>query len=244
MQKSNSVVLGTKTYYRPIEAAIRWADLLRYEQHILEALGQRALPAHGEFPRWPHLCLYVDRIFDGITHGELVCGKSGIVRETVRVKLNDPALTIRHVDLKSWVAHYYPGEKPSFLFDELERALHPAVNPQTLSVLLVEREVTKAELAELKHTNEPLRVEHDNCAKRHCSRQPGLRSESTYQNIICGLLTLLLGESPSGAAYSSFRNMDAVVSALLAHHAGLPGMSERTLWAKLGQARRHVATSG
>jgi len=244
MQKSCSVALGAKTYYRPIEAALRWVDLLRHEQQILETLGPRAFPDPGEFPRWPKLHLYADRIFDGIAHGELACGKSGIVRKTVRVKLNDPALTIRHVDLKSWVARYYPGDKPHFLFDEIERALHPSVNSQALSVLLVEREATKVELAALKHTHETLRVAHDACVKRTRPHPSGLRSESTYLNIIGGLLALLLGKSPSGAAYSSFRNTDAVVSALLAHHPGRQGMSERTLWAKFGQARRHLATSG
>ena len=73
--------------------------------------------------------------------------------------------------------------------------------------------------------------------------EPGLRSESTYLNIIGGLLTLLLGKSPAGSAYSSFRNMDAVISALLAHHEGRPGISERTLWSKLAQARRHLEAS-
>ena len=75
------------------------------------------------------------------------------------------------------------------------------------------------------------------------AREPGLRSESTYLNIIGGLLTLLLGKSPAGTSYSSFDNVGAVVSALLAHHEGRPGISERTLWSKLAQARRHLEAS-
>ena len=34
-----------------------------------------------------------------------------------------------------------------------------------------------------------------------------------------------------------------IVSALLAHHEGRPGISERTLWSKLAQARRHLEAS-
>jgi len=34
-----------------------------------------------------------------------------------------------------------------------------------------------------------------------------------------------------------------VVSARLAHREGRPGLSERTLWSKLAQARRHLETS-
>ncbi|OGA58463.1 MAG: receptor protein-tyrosine kinase [Burkholderiales bacterium RIFCSPHIGHO2_01_FULL_64_960] len=251
MQKSSSFAFGAKTYYRPIEAAIRWAGLLRFEQRILETVGDRPLPKPDEFPRWPLLRLYTDRIYDGIAHGELIYGKGGVVRGAVKVEVDDPALTIRHVDLKDWVARYYPGEKPSFLFDEIERALHPAINPHALNVLLAEREATKVELTELKQAHENLRTAHDALVKDHAvriaecdsTREPGPRSESTYLNIIGGLLTLLLGKSPSGTAYSSFRNLDAVVSALLAHHEGRPGLSERTLWSKLAQARRHLDTS-
>ncbi len=251
MQKSSSLASGIRTYYRPIEAAIRWAGLLRFEQRILEIVGERPLPEPDDFPRWPLLRLYIDRIFDGVAHGELACGKAGIVRESAPVELDDPALTIRHVDLKSWMARYYPGEKPSFLFDEIERALHPAISLRALSVLLAEREAAKLELAELRDAHENLRAAHEALAKDHAARiaegdgarEPGLRSESTYLNIIGGLLTLLLGKSPSGTAYSSFRSMDAVVSALLAHHEGRPGLSERTLWSKLAQARRHLETS-
>ncbi|HPE81423.1 MAG TPA: ATP-binding protein, partial [Gammaproteobacteria bacterium] len=36
MPKSSCLAFGTKTYYRPIEVAIRWAGLLRFELRILE----------------------------------------------------------------------------------------------------------------------------------------------------------------------------------------------------------------
>jgi len=41
MPKSSSLADGAKTYYRPIEAAIRWSGLLRFERRILATLGQR-----------------------------------------------------------------------------------------------------------------------------------------------------------------------------------------------------------
>ena len=98
-------------------------------------------------------------------------------------------------------------------------------------------------VAALKAQHEALAKEHASSIREGDASEPGLRSESTYLNIIGGLLTLLLGKSPAGSAYSSFRNMDAVVSALLAHHEGRPGISERTLWSKLAQARRHLEAS-
>lgn len=251
MPKSSCLAFGAKTYYRPIEAAIRWGGLMRFERRILETLGQRVLPEPNDFPRWPMLRLFTERIFDALAHSELPYGKTGIVQESQRPSLDDPELIVRHVDLKAWMTRYYPGERPQFLFDGIERELHPAVSLGTLSVLLAEREAAKVQLAELVQLHETLRAAHEALAKDHSNciadsereRAPGLRSESTYLNIIGGLLTLLLGKSPAGTAYSSFRSMDAVISALLANHEGRPGLSERTLWSKLAQARRHLEAS-
>src|SRR3989344_996819 len=153
MQKSSSFAFGAKTYYRPIEAAIRWAGLLRFEQRILETVGDRPLPKPDEFPRWPLLRLYTDRIYDGIAHGELIYGKGGVVRGAVKGEGDDPALTIRHVDLKDWVARYYPRQAPSSLSDERGRALHPATPPRARSVRRAERAATKVELTELKQAH-------------------------------------------------------------------------------------------
>lgn len=248
MQKSSSLAFGARTYYRPIEAAIRWAGLQRFEPRILQTLGERPLPEPDDFPRWPLLRLYADRIFDGVAHGELAHGKAGIVREAVRLELDDPALTIRHVDLKSWVARYYPGEKPSFLFDEMERALHPAISPRALSVLLAEREAMKVELADLSLAHANLRAAHEALAKDHAAciaegdnaRELGSRSESTYLNVIGGLLALLLGKSPGGKPYSSFTSQEAVINALVAHHGDQLGISKSTLENKFAQANRRL----
>lgn len=251
MPKPSCLALGTKTYYRPIEAAIRWCDLLRFEHRILKTLGQRSLPGLDDFPRWPLLRLYAERIFDALAHGELPYGKAGVVQDSKRPAFDDPELTVRHVDLKTWMTQFYPGERPAFLFDGIERALHPAVSLNTLNVLLADREAARLQVAELARLNEVLHAKHEalareqdkRAAENEQARAPGTRSETTYLNIIGGLLTLLLGKSPSGTAYSSFRSMDAVISALLAHHEGRPGLSERTLWSKLAQARRHLDAS-
>ena len=170
MPKSSSIAFGAKTYYRPIEAAIRWCGLLRFEQRILATLGQRAIPETGEFPRWPLLRLYAERIFDGLAHGELPAGKACIVLDSERPALNELALTVRHVDLKAWMSQFYPGERPGFLFDDIERSLHPAVSVDALNVLLAEREATKVQLASLTQVHEALRVAHEALAKEHATR--------------------------------------------------------------------------
>ena len=113
---------------------------------------------------------------------------------------------------------------------------------------LAERELIKARLAEFLSAHEALRVEHDALLRKYATRwadaeranTPGPRSESTYLNIVGGLLTLLLGKSPSGMPYSSFLTQEAIISAMVAHHGNAMGINERTLQAKFAMARRNL----
>lgn len=252
MARASQPPVAARTYYRPIEASIRWCGLLRFEKRILSALAGRPLPDEGEFRRWPTLRLNAERILDALAHDELPRRIAGRAAAPQTIALDDPALVVRHVDLRVWMARYYPGEKPAFLFDEIERALHPALTQESLGFLLAEREAIRARLDNLLLAHDALHSEYADLTQAHAScrarvendRTPGPRAESTYLNIIGGLLSLLLGKSPGGAPYSSFRNMESVISALLAHHENLPGISERTLWSKLAQARRQLQGMG
>ncbi|MGL6077209.1 hypothetical protein [Methyloversatilis discipulorum] len=236
--------LHCRVFYRPIEAAIRWSGLLRFETRILDAMNGKGVPDLDDFPRWPMLRLNTERIFDAIRNGELPYGKSGVTSNDPSF-LDDPDLTVRHVDLKAWMARFYPDQKPTFLFDEIERQLHSAIGIDAVQALLADRVALKARLAEKERSFDVLHERHRVLCKRIESlsvaeHEVSPRSEGTYLNIVGGLLGLLLGKSPSGKPYSSFETMESVISALLAHHAGRSGMAERTLWAKLAQARRHL----
>lgn len=236
--------LHSRVFYRPIEAAIRWSGLLRFEARILDTMNGKVVPELDDFPRWPMLRLNAERIFDGLRNGELPYGRSGITSNDPAL-LEDPDLTIRHVDLKVWMTRFYPDQRPTFLFDDIERRLHPAIGIDAVQTLLADREALKARLAEMERSFDSLHERHRVLCQQIESRsaaehEVSPRSEATYLNIVGGLMGLLLGKSPSGKPYSSFETMESVISALLAHHAGRPGMAERTLWAKLAQARRQV----
>ncbi|CAM5552137.1 hypothetical protein [Rhodanobacter lindaniclasticus] len=69
----------SKVFYRPIEASLRWAGLLRFEHVILASISSsRNLPQSLDCPRWGELRLYTERIYDGILNGELPFGRNGI----------------------------------------------------------------------------------------------------------------------------------------------------------------------
>lgn len=71
----------------------------------------------------------------------------------------------------------------------------------------------------------------------------GLRAETTYQNIIGGLLKLILGTTPGGKPQSVFVDQAAVIEVLLATHGNKPGISRRTLEQKFAAAKRSLDAS-
>src|SRR5690606_29125142 len=103
----------SKVFYRPLEAAIRWSGLVRFEARILDVSAKKKIPDPDDFPRWPMLRLNTERIFDGLWNGELPYGKGGITCDDPSL-LEDLELTVRHVDLKAWMSRYYPDQKPTF----------------------------------------------------------------------------------------------------------------------------------
>jgi hypothetical protein len=220
---------AVKVFYSPIEVAIRWSDLLEHELDILEHLSLGYVSAAGKPGYWSVLNLNLERLLDAMKHGELPYGKSGITE-------NDPALltcaelTVRHVDVKRWMSLVYPAQRPAFLFDEAER-LPLKVIDQAMAQALLEQihSLTAQSLTRHRANQEapPLRLKS--------------RAETTYLNIIGALLTLLLGHSPGGIRYSVFNTLESVISALIAHHSGRPGITERTLWAKFADAKRQLS---
>lgn len=230
----------SKIAYRPIEAAIRWSGLTRHEPLILESLGGRRLPEPQEFPDWPALRLNAERIADGIVNGELRVAIRGVtVADAIDVE--DPELTIRHIELKAWMQRYYSEERPRFLFGEFKRRTSPLVSVRALQALSLERETLQLQLqqreTELKSLRQQLKTTHSESP----AQDPlSARSETTYQHIIGGLLTLLVGPSPAGQPHSSFKSQEAVISALISNFGDRLGIAARTLQAKFAAARRSL----
>lgn len=223
--------------YRPIEAAVRWSGLIRHEPKILASLSGRSLPEPEEFPDWPALRLNAERIADGIVNRELRVAIRGITVADA-FDLEDPDLTIRHIELKAWMRRYYPEERPRFLFGRLERRSSALVSVRALQALSLEREALQLRLeqreTQLTSLRQQLKAQSDSSAHDPLSA----RSETTYQHIIGGLLTLLTRPSPAGQPYSSFKSQEAVISALISRYGDRLGMAARTLQAKFAAARR------
>ncbi|AZE99527.1 hypothetical protein C4J95_2065 [Pseudomonas orientalis] len=233
-----------KAYYHPIEAAIRWSDLHRFECLILAQLGQRLRPTQDDFPRWPKLYLNSERIYCALYNGDLPFGKHGVVCQDMSL-LDDPELSICEPHLKAWMQHHYPADKPNFLYGPAER-----------------RGLTWKALQEMSANHAALKVQLDMCAEKAAQLKerntllkralaevrrlppPGEvlsdRGRSALLNIIGGLLTTLRGSSPGGQRYSQFDSDAAIIQTVMTYHGGRVGITERTMQKHFAAARRSL----
>ncbi len=240
---------GEKIFYTPIEAAIRWCNLLEQENVIISALAlnNSHIPILGQFTQWPCLRNNSLKIIDAIEHGNLPYGRDGKLvpsgEQVARARL-----TIRHIDLKKWMTLNYPDQKPAFLFDEIERKTHSAFNMESFQSLQADRDAINANLKKktelfnkLQNSYNALQGERDSLRAMVEQKEPPLeRAETTYLNVIGSLLALLLGKSPQGNPYSSFETEAAIISAMLAYHHHKQGISARTLQGKFAEAKRSL----
>lgn len=235
-----------KVFYRPIEAALRWCNLMAHEVQILEAAWRCPALLAQTFPQWPCLHTNIDRIFDAVRHCELSYGCLGIA-VPMGTEVECTLLTVRHSDLKLWMSRYYPDQRPAFLFEQ------PPSPPSTVNVgsylaLQADRDALQLQLKKTQTLYQELLDEFQAIGLEREGLQAlaksqgtlSQRSELVYLHIVGALLKLLLGHSPSGKPHSVFRSQAAIVSALTAHFENMPGITKRTLDEKFAAAKRSL----
>lgn len=236
----------TKTFYRPIDAALRWCNLICYEAQIVQAAWSHPEKLSTLFPQWPSLHSATEKIYDAVRNGELPYGCLGI-SVPMGSYVEPYQLTIRHSDLRHWMQVYYPDQRPSFLFESRSN-IHEKISLGTFLSLQADRDTLLRELNTLQHHLQDILVDlraiglerDDLRAMVKTHGQLSERSELTYQNIIGALLNLLLGQSPAGKPLSVFNNQSAIVDAITARHTDLLGLSKRTLDEKFAAANRSL----
>lgn len=175
-------------------------------------------------------------------------------RENGKVTDEHIAPERRHVSrehLRAWIAKEHPADKPAFLFDEIERKTHAAINADVFRTLQADRDAARAELEKAKawaqktvQELDAIRGERDSLrAIVDKMNAPGERAETTYLNIIGALLALMLGKSPAGKPQSAFDNQGAIISAMLGHYPSKPGIAARTLEEKFAAAKRSLTAT-
>jgi len=240
---SNNFNPHAKTFYRPIDAALRWCNLTRYETQIVQADWSCPEKLRILFPQWPCLQANIEKIYDAVRNGELPYGCFGIsVPLCTPVELT--LLTVRHSDLRHWMQIYYPDQKPEFLFGaddtqgKISLGVYFALQAER-DALLRERDTLQRQLQDIEADLQALGFEQESL-KTLVKTQGQLsdRSEHTYLQIIGALVNTVLDMSPAGKPLSVFKNQAAIVDALTARHNDIPGLSKRTLDKKFAAANR------
>jgi hypothetical protein len=254
----NSCNALQKPFYSPLEATLRWCNLVAHETEILSYVGDKRLPAPGDFPHWPCLRNNCEMILDAIEHGELAYGRDGKeVRTGETVAMH--RMTIRHVALKAWMTANFPDQKPQFLFDDVERDTHPSISADTYRSLQADRERLVVEKAAnekriwpltekvwaLTEENERLKSQVAQLKSGMESLQIGEeqlhpRTERTYQHMIAALLDCVLGTHPKLESRKVFPSEKQLIAFIDHEYDGYEGLSESTLSRKFPEAKRQL----
>jgi hypothetical protein len=233
-------------YPVPVAAAL-WCNIPAKEvdEHLkIATVGPPGIFRHPYIPCLEPRCRAI--------HDAIINGALDASRENGQVTKDHIAPARRYVSresLKQWIAKTFPADRPAFLFDEVERQAHPAINADSFRALQADRDALKAALErekqrtkELTNERDAMRGERDSLkAMVENGAPPAERATTTYLNIIGGLLGLMLGKSPAGKPGSAYENQAAIISAMLAHYEGRQGIAARTLEEKFAAAKRSIS---
>ena len=165
MNDSCSILQATHSIYSVPEAAALWCrvskERVQYELSHASSIGEstalgRATLRHSSIP-----CLEV-RI--RAMHMAIDEGKLPACYENGKKNTDHIAYERRHVygqDLKEWANCLVPGERPVFLFDEIERTTHAAINADTFRALQAELGLCRAETERAKSRWDERNKEHE-----------------------------------------------------------------------------------
>lgn len=235
-----------KTYYTPLEAAVRWSNLIEHEHEILMAARQCPEKLRLLFPQWSDLQKYTDRIYDAIEWGDLPASWLGHPIPPGQI-IDRAFLSVRHTDLRRWATLYYPEDRLRFLLEysaprrlDVSLGAHLCLQADKNHAereLLATRQECQKLLAELEMKTHECNL----YLARLAEQEPLSEQGVTVKNrAMAALLQLLLGTSNSGQALSRFKSQAAIVDEIVIRHPGVAGLSKRSLDRHFAEANRSL----
>lgn len=216
-----------KPFYTPIEAALRWCNLIAHEAEIVTGVDGDPIPRISAFPQWPCLRANAEKIMDAILNDELPYGRDGkSVQPGEHVRKD--RLTVRHHDLKAWMAKHYPDQTPAFLFDEIERTTHAKITIEAWQALQADRDAlkTRVEKAEELYRDRWSKLESEVNEWRTKYEQAEAKLKPSHLLAIGALLELL--KAPVERLRPQGMNQEAIKAAILEKFPWR-GLSDRNL---------------
>ncbi|WP_163315724.1 hypothetical protein [Crenobacter caeni] len=185
-------------------------------------------------------------------------GEITACREDGRKDDGHVAYERRHVyglDLKEWAKKIAPTERPTFLFDEIERDAHSAISADSYRALKAAHDAKVQQLAaaherirelhDAKNSAEAerdaLRVMVENLGKQAKSVvQVDDRSETSYQHMVAALLDCIAGNLPNIEKHPSFESEAKLIDKIDDFYRGYRGLSKSNLSRKFPEAKRRL----
>ena len=148
-------------FYTAFQAAIRWCGLGNEEARIIAMkCDDSAYVKQGEFPEYPCMFLHSESIRMAMVTGKLRydCDGNMVEEKYAHPGVKPQRRTMSHDDLKDWIRKEHPADvqKPhmAWLFDDVERSIHPSVTTDAYAILKSENDNLRAQLNNLKQTIE------------------------------------------------------------------------------------------
>lgn len=245
-------------YQIPVAAAL-WcgvpAEQVAQELHLAVPIGQSNALGRATL-RHPYLKCLEPRI--RAIHAAIDAGELQSCREDGRKTDDHVAYERRHVygiDLKEWAKKIAPTERPTFLFDEIERNTHSAINADSYRALKAAHDAKEHKLSQANERireceeakgraeteRDALRAMVDSLtAKINATAVPGDRAETTYLNIIAALLDCVAGHLPGVEKHPSFSSEAKLIECIDEHYRGYGGLTKSTLSRKFPEAKRSI----
>ncbi len=242
-------------HYDVPTAAMLWCQVPPDE--VLEEISQTSPHPHirGVFTH-PYIPCFEVRC--KIIHDAIVNKALPASRQDKKLTDDHIAPERRHVSrehLKAWIAKEHPGDKPAFLFDEIERKTHEAINADTFMALQADRDAARTELKkakalvadtarkmnEMSGERDSLRKMVDDLAEKSKAADiPDERSKTTYQNIIAALLDCIAGDVQNVVKHPSFESEAKLIDTICDQYRGYGGLSKSNLSRKFPEAKQSM----
>jgi hypothetical protein len=200
----NSCKEGQRINYTPMEVAIRWCNLAKYEAEILDKIEKNpSIPFSGIFPQWPCLRSNLEKIMDAIENRDIVYGRDGKAVELDN-HVAPHRRTVRHTDLKSWMEKHYPEYKPSFLFDEIEQAVHSKITTEAYEKLRAEMDAKEVRLENAEHV---YRAQKKQIAELKKSSEVPTQGHNAYRLVIKAMAEYIIDDATINKPHSMSREL-------------------------------------
>lgn len=238
-----------QSYYTVYPVPVAAALWCRIEPGDVDEHLRVATQVHRAIYRHPYIKCLEPRcraLHEAIEKGVLpVSRENGKSFDGSREQVAPERRHVNRSDLKEWIAREFPADKPPFLFDEIERTTHAAINADVYQALQADRDALKTRIDKAEEWARQIIAEKNALARERDSlmamvengKAPGPRAETTYLNIIGGLLELICNPRPG-------RNSEAtVIRELVDNYSDKPGISKATLEARFADAKRSLLSS-